>query len=477
MLYRNSELTITHYPPLTSLVYSLPMVFGVDLATASSIIAGSCWVAFLSGMGLLAYRLSKSMLVTNAAVLLATLSVPFLTVFGSVGSEVLFLPVLVWTAWVFTGLPTVTQSVLPRMAIGAILLGILLLTRYSGVFFYSAIIFWWVLWRLFQRKQSRLLIELPIFALAAVPLLAWIVRNAVQTGHSVGTAHMQASEHSFADGLLGIVREMQWVFIPSADLSRVLARVGFSEDQSLWMIGVLITVSVIAGGLFAFMLRNTTLLQERRALLVHTPIPMLLLAYLGFYAVAQPFFLFTPLDTRDMASVLCLLQPLILAMLWKHSNRLSYAVFVGYLGLTTLVFGANLVFDRSTVPWLYDTAARTQDLALYHPDLLTWLQDSTDETDDATLTIITNSVYLIAAHTPQLGQPSQLVSLDRWLASEQCKPGSSVVVVIFEGVWERTNLWTDATTLIAARDRVVEQCPSVEPMTFQHSIVYDFRSE
>jgi hypothetical protein len=88
---------VSHYPPLLSIGYAIFLLLGAPLLLAPSLMNLLCWVALLLGIGVLTYRLSKHPWIATLAVVTTAVTHAYLAVYTSALSEVLFLPLLVWT--------------------------------------------------------------------------------------------------------------------------------------------------------------------------------------------------------------------------------------------------------------------------------------------------------------------------------------------------------------------------------------------
>ncbi|NJO06188.1 MAG: hypothetical protein HC876_12085 [Chloroflexaceae bacterium] len=205
----------TAHAPLLSIIYGIPVRLGVPFDVVLVAVAASTWAAFLVGTGLLTYRLSGSPWLALSSIVIAALTTAYLDVFQMAMAEVIFLPLLVWSLLALSDLPQ-QPRVMPRLLRAVLLLALLLLARYSGVFILGAVGLWWGWWRLQQGRVGRLLYEWPVLALAAGPLALWLLRNAMVTSNeNTLNNHLEGSDQTFWQGVEAVFAEGAQLGMPA----------------------------------------------------------------------------------------------------------------------------------------------------------------------------------------------------------------------------------------------------------------------
>lgn len=449
---------VTHYPPITAVVYSLPITLGVDPAVSPSLVSLLFWALLLSGMGLLAYKLSQSPTTGLITVALAALSYPFLWTFNHVWSELIFLPLLVYSALIFSYLPQQQKNRTLYLSVGSVLLGILMLTRYVGVFFYATVIVWWLSWR-FREERAVLVREMFILFLAGVPFLGWMVQSIIATEQIGGFSHLSDTEHSFQDGIQAVLDVFPWIVSPAADLGYRLDNLGLGG----WRFFVLVTLFSIGLGAMLWYRQSysSKAIQDNSVnFFWSTPIPLWIMTYLAVFTIAQPFFLFYPMDVRFLTAILCILHPWSLALFSKVAKRALWALVIIYL----LAFASWNTYNDTPIyiaPWY----PRTNDLINQHPETAAFM-----ESLEPPLAIVTNVGYIFASH-PELGVANPLSrSVISWLEGGRCFSEKPVVVVLLET--DQSIAIGDIGDVGAYQRQIEEKCSDVEATVLADGVVY-----
>lgn len=301
---------MTHYPPLLSVIYALLLWLGVPYIYVPAVLTLICWVILLLGIGTLAYRLYPSPRIAALVVVLAAFTHAYLWIFQQAMSEVLFLPLLVWLMVVLTGLHEREQHQRVYLAGAVVLLALVLLTRYVGVFVLAAVVLWWCWVRAYQRRWRLLLLELCALSLSALPLAAWLLRNRYVKGWIVNN-HFSRGPNTFLEGVMAVIEQTSQVLVPAV---RPLAALGLDWGVLSPAIPfVHLPVLLLLGFLFwRFRPHSPQLLSPPRS-----PVLVFLAIYIGLYTFLQPFMAFAPMDERDMTSLLCLAQPWLLGLRWR----------------------------------------------------------------------------------------------------------------------------------------------------------------
>ncbi len=487
---------ITRYPPLTSMVYAALLFVGVPVAAVPSVVALIAWVCFLAGLAVLTYRLSRSLLLVALVVVLATFTESYLRVFVHGISEVLFLPLLVWLLVLLVDLPTHPnpRAISRRLLAVVVLLTLLMLTRYVGVIFAGVVVLWWIWWRLWQQRARWLKGELPLFALSGVPLLVWLLRNSMLTGGVLGK-NASPSRETFQEGLLAVLQESRQIVLPT----RPDALAGLREwgNFEAVMPFVHLPLLILLVGVLIWRWVYLRIREDQSWLRPpRSPLLLSILAYVGLYTFVQPFFLFSPIDWRDTATLLSLTQPFVLiaaAQLfagWRAKLVLStYVVCSLGLVFTPIVTQGipqalrlnppqitNFYHDpaamwhlrRQAVPWWLTVGPfRIATIPRHHPEVLSLLREA-----DADTAVISNVktvplFYIDIERRPpvRVNYEERIVSLERWLDHGTCMPRVNVALVLLQGHSSDEELAQYAADIEA-------KCPALHKTTFDGSTVY-----
>ncbi|NJN68002.1 MAG: hypothetical protein HC884_15475 [Chloroflexaceae bacterium] len=484
----------THYPPLLPFIYGLEMFVGIPSSQAPVIVSLVGWVALLSGMGVLTYRLGTSPLVAALVVALAAFYPDFWLIFSHTLSEVVFLPLLVWLHVILVDLPTRSTRKLPRLAGAAVVLALLILTRHVGVVVLAGVLLWWGWWHLAHRQVRWLVGGGAILASAVLPYALWVVANTGQTS-SVAGWHFRSSDDTFIDGVAGIVESSIQALVPLTPFHGYLHHLGLATM-------LLLTVPYL--GIFGA--AGVALWRHRPARIplltpYRSPLLLVLCLYLALYLVVQPFLSFTPLDNRDMTTITCLFIPWVAgALAHLLPARWASALIGGYVALNvaiTLLLPVSLrgipawwttppervtehPYDQSWTPftdrfgflaWFEFAPYKTNDLADFHPDLTTWLQSMAPGERGEVLVLVNQpGRYLFAPH-PGI----TIGDLQGWLDAGSCASQYPAVVVIFDA--DTVYYPEDEPPPAQLYQAVQQKCPDLPKQVFEHSTVYQLVAE
>ncbi len=475
---------LTHYPPLMPLCYALLMVLGVAPSVAPIVMSLLGWPVLLAGVGVLAYRLSRSRALAVLAVVPLAFSYDLLSVFRYSKSEVIFLPLLVWAMASLVDLPRRRggAEALKGWAVASALLASLMLTRYPGGFVWLAAGAWWAGWRLWQGRllERSALKEGALLAAAVVPLGLWLARNVWLTESAVGAKTMGGSAHSFVDGARAVAL---WTFQsiwPTVRSPHLFDMLGLALGALLYAL----PLAVVAYGAWRYRARL-------RGYLFRSPVEVFLFIYLILlYVLAQAFLDFYPLNGRDMATASCLLVPWIVGGFAVAPRRVAVAL-LGTYGVLCVVFIGALTFrggesdvvrisppeirslaggaelrarytDGMFPNWLVLQPHTSRALARYHGGLRERLgKGAFVITNDGAGRFFTP--YDLGSAEEHPAYPSDDAA--DWLARGRCTlPEKTVVVLLAWDRWEE-----ESRRLEAAIDR---QCPQLSKETFEHSVLY-----
>ncbi len=439
-----------HHAPLLDIVYGIINISGVSLTANLILVATVCWIALLILIAQLTYRLSGSSMLAAFATLIAATTAAFLFLFQMVMSEILFLPLLLLLLVLLVDLP---ETHIPSWRFWAAVgvLAILPVTRYVGIFVIGSVVIWWVWWRLVQGKTTYLIRECAFWLLSIMPLVIWLVHNqlALAVGYSPIGHHLVSSSNGFVDGLRGLFREVPQLVLPAVQPVELWQMLGGATIAVYLLLFIGLAVVLWQAGVF-----------RMRSWWRHPPrTPLLLIAavYFGLYSVAQPFLSFTPMDTRDVTTLLVLLQPWIIAQLSSfpsHRVRVALggfvAVNIALLAVVSVVAGSSIW--QSQIAWPF---VRTQLLAEQYPQIAAYVEEPQQDR-----MIITNAPHSLILYQ----QPVHDVL--PWLIHGQCTSQLDTHVVILD-------VNHQADTFI---QRVEEKCPDLERREVGTAVVYDLNS-
>lgn len=472
----------THYPPLLSMLYAAGALPGLNWYAVPPMLSLICWVALLSGMGLLAYRLSRSAFMSALVVLLAAMTPNFWVIFQHAWSEVVFLPLLVWLMVVLVDLPGREQGRRWRLILAALLLALLMLTRYVGVFVLGAALLWWAWWH--WRNLPKLFGGGLILAASALPLAVWLLRNRLVAQDALGT-HFEESTHSFVDGMWAMGAEGVSALLPTFNVLRPLDH----PDEQMLVALLIVCLLVAAGvvGWHCFRSRQAGLPAPHR-----TPLVLFLAMYIALYTLVQPFLLFWPMDLRDMATILCLSLPLLGVVLAALPTRgWSYSLIGAWVLVNVwLAFGSPIIhgtptwfsfmppriaditqsqrqtvtYGGSLVSFMNTNPPRTRTLVNNHADMLNWLRSL-----DSPVVVFTNE------SRPMMfaGYPFSVTPSRDWVVLHQppdvtaipCDSQYPAALVVFR--WYHL-----AASAQEMQDRIEQKCPGIYRRDFEASVVY-----
>jgi hypothetical protein len=383
---------------------------------------------------------------------------------------------------------------LPRLGLVTALFAILMLSRYTGVIIFAAIGLWWVWWRVYQQRVRRLVVELPIMALAGVPFALWLARN-ILLAEEVAGRHFTQSTTSFLEGIVPVMWQMHTLLLPAIRPLYEIRDAGASFGAFTGLLTFLHVVIVLP---LLLLLAMRLWRQHQRDQPGYTPprspILLALAAYLALYTVAQPVLSFTPLDPRDTTTMLVLIQPWLFAALAQVFPRRALTVATGYVGLNLLllllVVGTQAlpgvltlsspgVADLSDEPdladdyrqravpeWLLVEPFRVTTLPHHHADLLEQIDAIEGDV------VIESNVDNILFYTQAEPQPPvrtvdgfQWRSLPAWYAEGSCTPAHNTLVILFD--------WDYLRPLFESSVAGVERkCPDAPRETFNHGVIY-----
>jgi hypothetical protein len=471
---------LTHYPPLTSIFYALGLWLGIPAHLVPAVIVSTGWALFLVGTGALTYRLHAPPWIVVLAVLLTLLTTNYWFVFQVMISEAVFLPLLVWFMVVLVDLPATYERQRGRMILAVLLLAMIMLTRYVGVLMWLASILWIIWWFAGQRRRRALAAGIGLHVLAAVPFGSWVLYNLLFVDKALSD-HLHESHATLVDGLIAFVQESARIALPA-----LMPFMPMPYMAGWLVVGGILVVAILKA--------LWTMLPPRSLLHVHrTPLLLFVLFYSLLYTVVQPWFTFLPIDSRDMATLLCMVHPWlfgavgrVLPRSWSYTSLAALVALNIALAFHPILFRGLPDWIRLNPPqvqtltpaqldegawrhygffsWLAVYPVRTGNLPQYHPELYAWLQSL-----DTDIVVLTNGPLLFDTHMPvaveypHTTHPPGYVT--DWLRTGQCDSRHTMIVVLFE----RDSF---AATFASLRQQVEQKCPDLEPLVFPHSVVY-----
>jgi hypothetical protein len=386
---------VTHSTPLLAIAYAAAMKLGVPYLLAPQVISLIFYVVLLISAGWLTYRLSASWLAAALSVVFVSITESTFFLFASISSETLFLPLLVLSMAVLVDVNQRERGVILRLVAAAILLSLLILSRYVGIVILAGVMAWWFWSRLYQRRFKSLLWELPILGAAVVPFLVWLIPNRQDQRVQALGEHLEESRHTFIDGVLGVLEFTPQIIFPFRE--HVLNDIAIV--QFVWHLPILIIFGCI---IWRYIPRESSFFAPHRS-----PVLLTVGAYISLYTIVQPFMLFYPMNGRDVTTILCLVQPWLFGVFGQIRNRwatVSMCAFVaacvtfivfrlassGIFGLISLEPPAlrdfsgepaevrNQYIDQGAPSGLLPVAPRTNTIQRYNPELAVFLRQFDD---------------------------------------------------------------------------------------------------
>jgi hypothetical protein len=491
---------ITHYPPLTSLVYAGWLLVGIPLQQVPFVTSLCCWLAFLSGIGVLTYRLSGSWWGAATGMVIAALTSNYLLVFQMVLSEPVFLPLLVWSVVLLVDVPAQGTVPLWRMATIVLLLALLILARFVGSVLFAAIILWWIWQRYRQQPLRRLAGEVVLLSSAFLPMALWLLRNALFAQEKVGS-HLQASKDSFWDGISGLLNQLSLLILPARDPLPELALLQQEDWGNLnpWLPWLHFGVQLAILGILVILGRRLWRLARGQPqpsrILPASPILPIVAAFVALYVLLQPLVSFRPMDYRDATTLLCLLQPYLIALLIRLLQRRTRTLLaLVYISINLLLMLIPVVlygipgiisfsplqvndlsgevekiayYNRQGIPdWLVLKHFRTGFVEKHHPQVWPLLRQAETET-----VIISSMTHMLFYDEQRNYLPANLFSMQEnykeiadWLQHGQCHSQYATSILI------DTSLY--AQYLDGIKAETAQKCPELQPVVLDDLLVY-----
>ncbi|MEM7532469.1 MAG: hypothetical protein AAF639_09840 [Chloroflexota bacterium] len=471
---------------LTSVVYAFLMSVGISAYDVPSVVSILGWLMFLTGTGVLAYRLSSSVATTIITLLTTSITWSHLTIFQTAVSEVIFLPILVWTLALFVDYPTTNKRNYSRLILCTVLLAFLMLTRYSGGFLFGGIGLWLLWWRIYQNKFWQSIPEFLTLFCACLPAIAVILYK--QRYFLNVVSGNDDAQHTFLVGLVAVIRSCLQLFIPAVHHPST-TKITQGEDLFFFYL-VPIYLLLGVGLLYAFWQ-----MRGRIAGVITPPrSPIIILAsiYLGLYVLLQPVMIFSPMDFRDSTTLLALLQPWLIFIftqtMWQIRFAVIYLLF-NYLIVLAPVITANFsqgmpdllslspprIHDLSGqtkkidtllaqgVPeWLIIRSPRAKTLPIHHQDLIEYLKRYKSD-----VVIVKHSWSTIAPFYPDplnLGTPYSTY-LPARIDTIPCESKRNVAIVLLD--WGRYIRNVDEAKAV-----LEAKCPDLQKTRLSNSTVY-----
>ncbi len=476
---------LTHFPPMMSLLYSALFSLGCSYSCAPSILAIACWALFLFGYYLVVYKLTARTDLSLVALVLIAITWPVINLFTGVGSEQVFVVFLVYAILILHKVPNNNLDIVDWVLLISILAA-MMLTRYAGIFLYASVGLWWLLVRLRKGDARKLFYELPLLALAVLPLMAWILHNIRVSGHLFGPSHLTHSSFTWAEVTVGFAKQSTWLFLATVRPIPVYKTLG-PAWLTLFSITTVVLVSVL-------------LMNWRRVMpvfqLTFSPISVMILGYLSIFTLFKPFFLSYPMNERFMSIVVILCQLLLFACLSKLSikqGRVLAALYssanvilllvvlqMGYSSVdTTLVHYGNQetlndseklysLLMQGVPTWILQISPRLSDLQHYHSDIV----DDLDNTEKP-FAVITNAPSLFTNYYVALGSDP----IGDWIDNGTCEPAMTLkIIVIDRNRWSKGlqpyNYDNPLTLPEEVTQQIISKCPAASVNQFNGSSVY-----
>jgi len=475
---------LSHYPPLLSSFYSLFIILGVDPAVTLTVVSVFGWVMLLITTAIYAFTNTKSYSALILTILLTSITYPYLWHYGSNISEVLFLPFLVLTIILATVYRQTNGQRLWYLVLLSIVLALTMLTRYVGVLLYTAILLWWLWWRIHERNVWNKCWEAFIITISAIPLSIWVFYNwFLSISQKPFSDHFTRSSFSFLDGVVGALYQIPFFLLPAIRFGEL--KYFFGEAH--------LSIYVVAAGLFFLILWRYFADHKPRFVPPESPALLFCFIYVSFYIFVQPIMSFWPLDSRDVMPVLVLVLPLVIFMAFRVKSRQGPLFAKGYVGLNVLMlalcifagggitnfvevsYGTVVVEDlagdyqkltslrRSALPrWILRHPPRASHLVVYHQDLYDWLR------------VYKNPYVVLGDHFyKDMFIPygiGPLGDIRQWLGEGTCASKQDLILVIFH--------WGDQLEQARSQEETIKtRCSKVQRIEFSFSVVYVLRGE
>ncbi|HEX2253327.1 MAG TPA: hypothetical protein VHQ65_08675, partial [Thermoanaerobaculia bacterium] len=342
------ERPLASFPPLLPAVLALVMAAGVSPEAAPTVVSLLAWPWLLAGIGLLARRLGATPAAAALATAVAALTWPYWNVHVEIQSEVLFLPLLVWVVLLLHDLPWRRQGFAPRFAAALALLALLLLTRYTGMFVFLPVVGWWLVARARQRRWGRLGGEMALFAVATVPFLLWLVRNAALTGGPFGPVLLSETLGVGPRRVLAsVLTHATWLVLPAVRPGPLWRQWGLAAALPVLALAVWGAWAAWGGRRGPHPHRPAGeprpaptapgTRTARARWLPASPLLPFLAFYVGFLVLAPLFMRMQGMIERYMAVVLCLAQPGLAALVSRRSGAGGTAFLAAFAATNLLL--------------------------------------------------------------------------------------------------------------------------------------------
>jgi hypothetical protein len=487
MSWRVEQRPLASFPPLLPLALATALAAGVPEDAAPTAVSLFAWPFLLAGIGLLALRLGASPSAAAAVLTLAAVTWPFLHVFTRLQSESLFLPLLAWTVVAFHRLPWAERRAALHFGAALLLLALLLLSRYTGMFVFLPIVGWWVVTRAGQRRWRQLAVELAGFAIAALPLLLWLLRNQRSTGGLFGpTLLSETLDRGAAHVLASFLTHATWLPLPALRPGPLWRHTpGWALVYGLVLAsGVALLWHARRGGYPGRHAASTV-----RRWSPETPIVPILVFYLGFLLFAPLFMRMQGMIERYMAVVLCLALPWIAAFVSRRAGGVGVAWLVIFTASNLLlVAGATLAAAPASDWWRTGAPVDFADRPVeaerrLHAGAPAWLVhrpprigDLRRHLPEVAFLVDERPARAVISNAPDLFTRRPLLpsenGVELWLERGSCSPPEPTAVVVVD--WDRwrrgvTPGKTDPAELLR---RVGARCPHLATHATRHATVW-----
>jgi hypothetical protein len=364
-----------------------------------------------------------------------------------------------------------------KLVPAGVVLALLLLTRYTGVFVLGASAVWWAWWAFHYRSVRFLLKGWGLFALATVPLLIWLLRNALVSDQPL--SHHLVPSGSFLEGILAFGKEGFRMLIPVLDIDNLRATL---SSNGVLVFFALYGVSFLIGLVVFWRFRPRSWeawLAPHRA-----PVQVFSLFYIMLYTIIQPFLNFWPIDLRDITTLYCMLLPFVFGTLAQMAGRVALLPLGMYTALTVALMLSPVVVQGlpdwvdGTPPRIGDvgnrdliqepafktsgiislikpTPVRMTNLRRHFPELATRIDAANEQNEQAV--VLTNDLRLFT-----ITDLRALEAFILWDRFGRCQSRHNVLIVAFD--WAILPRYNQEDV----RQLVEERCPTLSAQTYDN---------
>jgi hypothetical protein len=227
-------------------------------------------------------------------------------------------------------------------------------------------------------------------------------------------------------------------------------------------------------------------------LLKTSPILPIIAIYIALYVFAQPFVSFNPMDYRDSTTLLCLVQPYLIALLIRLLHRKAIPILSTYVAVNLLMiivpvslygipdvispspFHVNdlarnfeeidFYIEHGIPEWLLITQSRTRFIERHHPQIKTFFRKTNPE-----IAIVSSIPLLLffdeqREYLPAISMRTKYRDIDDWLELGYCKSQYATFLLLDSGI--------NGVHLHWVTQKIAQKCPEMEAFVIDNMLVY-----